>query len=268
VEKSSPKVWVICTKIAQSKQSPNGRNIRHNLVTPSEPPVEVHRAVSQIFEATNQRKKKNSEIVFRSEIVISFCCNDFCEAGACWWKLITSSTVAGCLGSILWSQFSAIFANFRRKNWRFSQKPMLWSQFLQILAVFCAKNANIFAKFFVENIFKIITSVPGLRSIHTKHEFGVVRQILVSYDIWQECPLTVKNHLPIRWHLTYNKIRIIPNFVNARQISEFVLDGMNLCRLASWCHTAQHQICVSCEHTFKLYIHNQTEYVIWHNFHR
>jgi hypothetical protein len=26
---------------------------------------------------------------------------------------------------MLWSQFSAIFANFRRKNWRFSQKPML-----------------------------------------------------------------------------------------------------------------------------------------------
>jgi hypothetical protein len=32
-------------------------------------------------------------------------------------------------GSMLWSQFSAISANFRRKNWRFSQKPMLWSQF-------------------------------------------------------------------------------------------------------------------------------------------
>jgi hypothetical protein len=28
-------------------------------------------------------------------------------------------------GSILGSQFSAIFANLRRKNWRFSQKPML-----------------------------------------------------------------------------------------------------------------------------------------------
>jgi hypothetical protein len=29
------------------------------------------------------------------------------------------------LGSRLWSQFSAIFDNFLRKNWRFSQKPML-----------------------------------------------------------------------------------------------------------------------------------------------
>jgi hypothetical protein len=32
---------------------------------------------------------------------------------------------------------------------------------LQKLALFCVKNANIFAKFFGENILKIITSVPG-----------------------------------------------------------------------------------------------------------
>jgi hypothetical protein len=31
--------------------------------------------------------------------------------------------------SMLWSQFSAIFAYFRRRNWRFSLKPMLWSKF-------------------------------------------------------------------------------------------------------------------------------------------
>jgi hypothetical protein len=36
------------------------------------------------------------------------------------------------LGSMLWSQFSAIFANFRREKWRFSQKPMLWSKFCKI----------------------------------------------------------------------------------------------------------------------------------------
>jgi hypothetical protein len=47
-------------------------------------------------------------------------------------------------GSMLWSKFSAIFDNFRRKNWRFSQNPMLWSQFLQKLAVVWAKNANFF----------------------------------------------------------------------------------------------------------------------------
>jgi hypothetical protein len=33
------------------------------------------------------------------------------------------------LGPMLRSQFSAIFANFWRKKWRFSQKPMLWSHF-------------------------------------------------------------------------------------------------------------------------------------------
>jgi hypothetical protein len=38
---------------------------------------------------------------------------------------------------------------------------MLWSQFLQKLAVVRAKNANIFAKFFGENIFKIITLLSG-----------------------------------------------------------------------------------------------------------
>jgi hypothetical protein len=59
---------------------------------------------------------------------------------------------------MLWSQFSAIFANFRQKIGVFIQTN-LWS-FFQKLAVVWAKNANIFAKFFGENIFKIITSVP------------------------------------------------------------------------------------------------------------
>jgi hypothetical protein len=62
-------------------------------------------------------------------------------------------------GLMLWSQLSEIFANFRRKNWRFSQHPMLWSFFLQNVAAVRAKNANIFAKFFGKNIFKIITLV-------------------------------------------------------------------------------------------------------------
>jgi hypothetical protein len=65
------------------------------------------------------------------------------------------------LGPMLWSQFSAIFDNFRQKNWRFYQKPMLWLIFLQNLALFRVKNANFFAEFFGENILKIITSVPG-----------------------------------------------------------------------------------------------------------
>jgi hypothetical protein len=36
----------------------------------------------------------------------------------------------GFLGTMLWSQFSAIFDNFLRKNWSFSQKPMLWSNLI------------------------------------------------------------------------------------------------------------------------------------------
>jgi hypothetical protein len=32
-------------------------------------------------------------------------------------------------GSMLWSQFSTIFVNYRKKNWRFSQKPISWSSF-------------------------------------------------------------------------------------------------------------------------------------------
>jgi hypothetical protein len=39
---------------------------------------------------------------------------------------------------------------------------MLWSTFFQNLALFWVKNADFFAKFFGENILKIITSVPGV----------------------------------------------------------------------------------------------------------
>jgi hypothetical protein len=35
--------------------------------------------------------------------------------------------VQGNQGSMLWSQFSAIFAIFRRQIWLFSQKPLLWA---------------------------------------------------------------------------------------------------------------------------------------------
>jgi hypothetical protein len=48
---------------------------------------------------------------------------------------------------MLCSQFSAIFDNFQRKNWRFSQKLMLRS---------IKKISFVFG----ENIYKIIASVP------------------------------------------------------------------------------------------------------------
>jgi hypothetical protein len=56
-------------------------------------------------------------------------------------------------GSILWSQFSAIFDNFRRKNWRFSQKPMLWSKFCIIYLCFESKRP-IFCRKFRRKYFK------------------------------------------------------------------------------------------------------------------
>jgi hypothetical protein len=70
---------------------------------------------------------------------------------------------------LLWSQISAILDNFWRKNWCFSQKPMLWSNFLHNLALFWVKNADFFAEFFGENIFKIITSVPGWKMLIYGH---------------------------------------------------------------------------------------------------
>jgi hypothetical protein len=54
-------------------------------------------------------------------------------------------------GSMLWSQFSAIFANFRRKI-GFFLVNQCYDHILQKLAVVWAKNAKMFAKIFGENI--------------------------------------------------------------------------------------------------------------------
>jgi hypothetical protein len=44
-------------------------------------------------------------------------------------------------GPMLWSQFSAIFGNFRLNNWRFCQKTMLWSNFcITMLSFFSAAD--------------------------------------------------------------------------------------------------------------------------------
>jgi hypothetical protein len=45
-------------------------------------------------------------------------------------------------------------------------KYQCYDQFFQNLALFWVKNANFFAKFFGENILKIITSVPGHTVLH------------------------------------------------------------------------------------------------------
>jgi hypothetical protein len=55
------------------------------------------------------------------------------------------------MGSMLKSQFSAIFPNFRRKNLAFFLNTNIM---IQNLSLFWVKNANFFAKYFGENIFK------------------------------------------------------------------------------------------------------------------
>jgi hypothetical protein len=54
-------------------------------------------------------------------------------------------------GLMLWSQFSAIFDNFQRKNGVFL-KNQCYDQIFHNLALFWVKNANLVAEFFCENI--------------------------------------------------------------------------------------------------------------------
>jgi hypothetical protein len=63
-------------------------------------------------------------------------------------------------GSMLWSQFSAIFSNFRQKIGVFLKNQCYDQNFCNNLALLWVKNANFSQFFFGENIFKIITSVP------------------------------------------------------------------------------------------------------------
>jgi hypothetical protein len=66
---------------------------------------------------------------------------------------------------MLWSQFFAILAIFGEKIGVFLKNQCYDQFFFQKIRVVWAKNANIFAKFFGENIFKIITSVPDPETI-------------------------------------------------------------------------------------------------------
>jgi hypothetical protein len=64
---------------------------------------------------------------------------------------------------MLWSQSSAIFAHFRRKQLAFFSKTNVMIKFLQKLAVVLGKKATIFSPIFSAKIFqKIIASVPGV----------------------------------------------------------------------------------------------------------
>jgi hypothetical protein len=53
------------------------------------------------------------------------------------------------------------FCQFSAKKLAFFPKTNVMIKYLHYLALFRVKNAKIFAIFFCQNIFKIITSVPG-----------------------------------------------------------------------------------------------------------
>jgi hypothetical protein len=66
-------------------------------------------------------------------------------------------------GSMLWSQFSAIFRQFSAKNWRYSQKTIN-DRFLHNIAMFRVKNA-IFSQNFRRKSFKYHNIGPRLDKI-------------------------------------------------------------------------------------------------------
>jgi hypothetical protein len=82
-------------------------------------------------------------------------------------------------GSSLWSQFSAIFANFRRKKTGVFSKINVMINFFQKLAVVCAKKCQFFGK----NIFKIITSVPDIEP--NLGHFYLYNELIIDYN-WSD----------------------------------------------------------------------------------
>jgi hypothetical protein len=61
------------------------------------------------------------------------------------------------------------FCQFWAKKMAFFSKANLMIKFLHKLAVARAKTADFFANFFRENIFKVITSVPGVRKLFVRN---------------------------------------------------------------------------------------------------
>jgi hypothetical protein len=58
------------------------------------------------------------------------------------------------LGSMLWSQFSAIFNNFRRKKLAFFSQTNVMIKILHNLALFWVKKRQFFRKIFRRKYFK------------------------------------------------------------------------------------------------------------------
>jgi hypothetical protein len=77
------------------------------------------------------------------------------------------------LGSMLWSQFTAIFDNFWLKIGVFLKNQCYDQNFAKFGFVLSQKTP-IFPRFFGEKFFKIITSVPGPNPTTTIYNAGVV----------------------------------------------------------------------------------------------
>jgi hypothetical protein len=117
---------------------------------------------------------------------------------------------------MLWSQFSAIFDNFRRSNWHFSQKPMLWSNFcICNVSLFRVKNANFSADFFGKNISKIIASVPGHPALNSSLQSLCLKKLTTGSNcqlcIWRQAQLEIFHDrklkaLEMHWSQIYSLI--------------------------------------------------------------
>jgi hypothetical protein len=85
--------------------------------------------------------------------------------------------------------FVRFFSNFRRKIGVFFKYHVM-IKFVQNLALFCVKNANFFAKFFGENILKIITSIPVYYSyVCRQKEMALGALYIPTVFFWVSNPL-------------------------------------------------------------------------------
>jgi hypothetical protein len=99
-----------------------------------------------------------------------------CAVSQHWWISLSQ-------GSMLWSQFSAIFDTFRQKNWRFSQKPMLWSIFLKNSFVLSQKR-QYFRWIFRRKYFKNHNIGPWFTRTAQIANIGSVFCIRQKSDFW------------------------------------------------------------------------------------
>jgi hypothetical protein len=95
------------------------------------------------------------------------------------------------LGPMSWSQFSAIFDNFQRKNWRFFLKNQCYDNFFSKITFYFSQKHPLFRQIFLW-FFKTITSVPD-RMIYFRKtlfldgsfKFGAFQKtLIISKTFW------------------------------------------------------------------------------------